>query len=203
MNYEKAVELPPRGIVKEKAVSDDDRIVEQLYNRDERGLKAAQDKFSKLIMSICRRILRSDEDAKQCANDTLMKVWESIPPDCPDNLTGYICKIARRLALNKLRYNTAKMRDSDLLTELDESIPSMCSVERQVEMNELSEALNEWLRRLPEKQQKLFTLRYFYTYGVKEAAKACGMSKTAATTALMRLRETLKAYLLERGIYHD
>lgn len=204
MEYEKAAKLPPTlENVKEKAVSDDERIIELLSRRDEQGLKAARDKFSKLIMSICRKILRSDEDAEQCANDTLLKVWESIPPDRPDNLTGYICKIARRLTLNKLRYDTAKMRNSDLLTELDECIPSDCSVERQAEMTELSEALDEWLRKLPEKQQRLFTLRYFYTYGVKEAAKACGMSKTAATTALMRLREQLKKHLSERGIYHD
>lgn len=211
MDNNEAAELPfDRGkhgmkvkTVKEKPVMDDKEIVELLYNRDECGVKAAQDKFSKLVTNVCRGILRSNEEAEQCANDTLLKLWEAIPPDRPENLTGYVCKIARRLTLNRLRYNTAQMRNSDLLTELDECAPSEYSVERQAELNELSEALNEWLRGLPEKQQRLFTLRYFYAYGVKEAAQACGMSKTAATTALMRLRESLKKYLTERGIYHD
>ncbi|MBD5130915.1 MAG: sigma-70 family RNA polymerase sigma factor [Ruminococcaceae bacterium] len=182
---------------------DDKEIVELLYNRDERGVKAVRDKFSKLIMNVCRGILRSDEEAEQCANDTLLRLWESIPPDRPENLTGYIAKMARRLTLNRLRYDTARKRNSDLLTELDECIPSDCSVERQAELSELTAAINEWLSALPGKQQRLFTLRYFYTYGVKEAAKACGMSKTAATTALMRLRGSLKKYLTERGVYND
>ena len=198
--YERGVKVKP---VKEKTIMDDNEIVELLYNRDERGVKAAQDKFSKLVKNVCRGILRSPEEAEQCANDTLLKLWEAIPPDRPENLTGYICKIARRLTLNQLRYNTAKMRNSDLLTELDECIPSDCSVEKQAELSEVTEVLNVWLRSLPEKQQTLFTLRYFYAYGVKEAAKACGMSKTAATTALMRLRDSLKQYLTERGVYYD
>lgn len=208
MNDNKTIELPySRSAkvvpVKEKTIMDDKEIVELLYNRDERGVKAAQDKFQKLVLNVCRGILKSNEDAEQCANDTLLRLWEAIPPDRPENLTGYICKIARRLTLNKLRYDNAQMRNSGLLAELDECIPSGYSVERQAEQSELNETLNEWLRGLPEKQQTLFTLRYFYAYDVKEAAKACGMSKTAATTALMRLRESLKKYLTERGIYHD
>lgn len=208
MNDNKTIELPySRGVkvnpVKEKTIMDDKEIVELLYNRDERGVKAAQNKFRKLMLNVCRGILRSDEEAEQCANDTLLKLWESIPPDRPENLTGYVCKIARRLTLNKLRYDSAQMRNSGLLAELDECIPSNCSVERQAELSELSETLNVWLRGLPDKQQTLFTLRYFYAYGVKEAAKVCGMSKTAATTALMRLRESLKSYLTERGMFND
>lgn len=209
MNDNKTIELYSRGEpgtktpVKEKNIMDDKEIVELLYNRDERGVKAVQDKFSKLVMNVCRGILRSDEEAEQCANDTLLRVWESIPPDRPENLTGYIAKIARHLTLNRLRYDTAHKRNSDLLTELDECIPSDCSVERQAELSELTAVINEWLRALPDKQQRLFTLRYFYAYGVKEAAKACGMSKTAATTVLMRLRGSLKKYLTERGVYND
>ena len=208
MNDNKTIEMPySRGArvapVKEKTVMDDKEIVELLYNRDEHGVKAAHDKFSKLVMNVCRGILKSNEDAEQCANDTLLRLWEAIPPDRPENLTGYICKIARRLTLNKLRYDSAQMRNSGLLAELDECIPSGYSVEKQAEQTELNETLNIWLRSLPEKQQTLFTLRYFYAYGVKEAAKACGMSKTAATTALMRLRESLKSYLIERGMFND
>ncbi|MDE7397914.1 MAG: hypothetical protein K2N06_00145 [Oscillospiraceae bacterium] len=56
---------------------------------------------------------------------------------------------------------------------------------------------------MPEKQQRLFTLRYFYMYSIKDAAKQCLMSQTAATTALLRLRGALKSYLIERGMYYE
>lgn len=180
----------------------DNEITALLESRSEKGLSELQKKFTRLIMKITRGLLSSQTDAEECANDTLLAVWNAIPPDKPDNLAAYVAKIARCKTINRLRYNKSPIRNSELLTELDECIPSNSSVEQQAELNELSEALNEWLRSLPEKQQRLFTLRYFFNYGVKEAAKACGMSTTAATTALMRLREGLRKHLSERGIYH-
>ena len=90
-----------------------------------------------------------------------------------------------------------------MLTELDECLPSGYSPEDEAEKAELSRALNDWLRSQNEKQRKLFTLRYFYMNSVKEAAKGCSMSVTAATSALSRMRGSLKKYLIERGMFYE
>ena len=182
---------------------EDVKITQLLTSRDQTGLSELKRKYNRLILKVCRGILRSPEDAEECANDTLLAVWESIPPDRPDNLTAYVCKIARRKTIDKLRYNTAAMRSTELLTELDECLPSGYSTEDEAEKAELSAALNEWLRSLDERQQKLFTLRYFYMRTAKDAAKACSMTPTAATTALARLRGSLKKYLVERGLFYE
>lgn len=180
---------------------DDQKIVKLLYNNDERGMKPLSEKYSKLIAQICRGMLRSKEDAEEIANDTLLAVWNAIPPERPVNLTGFVCNIARRLAVSRIRYNTAAMRCADLITELDECLPAeRNSVEQQAEAAELADLINEWLGTLSEQKRRLFIRRYYYMQTVKEAARDCGMSKTAATTALMRMRETLKTYLNERGI---
>lgn len=181
----------------------DEEITALLTNRDQKGLTELKSKYHKLILKICRDCLRSAEDAEECADDTLFAVWGQIPPDRPENLLGYICRIARRKAVDKLRYNTAAIRSSDLLTELDECLPSGFSIEEEAEKSELKEALNDWLKSLDERQRKLFTLRYFFMNTAKEAAKACSMSHTAATTALSRLRVSLKKYLTERGIFYE
>lgn len=178
---------------------DDAVIANKLANRDQSGLRELKSKYGRLIASVCRSVLKSPQDIEEVENDVLYAVWEGIPRDDPENLTAYICRIARRRAVDKLRYNTAAVRNSDLLTELDECLPSGCSPEDSAEKAELAEAMNEWLRSLDEKQRKLFTLRYFYMYSTKEAAKACSMSQTAVTTALSRLRGSLKKYLIERG----
>lgn len=179
----------------------DTEIIELLFGNDERGVKLLSDKYSKLIAQICRGMLRSGEDAEEIVNDTLLAVWDAIPPERPANLTGFVCNIARRLTVSRIRYNTAAMRNADLITELDEFISADGrSVEERAEISELAEAVNEWLGELSAQKRQLFILRYYYMKSVKEAARDCGMSKTAATTALMRLRESLKDYLNERGI---
>lgn len=182
---------------------DDIAIVELLNKRDKAGLIKLSRKYSHLILKICREILSSAEDAEECANDTLLAVWDGLEKERPENLKAYICKIARRRAVDKLRYNRAAIRDSTLLTEFDECLPSHGSAEGAAEMAELSKELNNWIRGLPEKQRTLFTLRYFYMYSVKNAAEQCSMSQTAASTALSRLRGSLKKYLIERGMYNE
>lgn len=180
----------------------DTEIIELLYNNNERGMNLLSDKFSKLIAQICRGILRSPEDAEEIANDTLLAVWNAIPPERPANLTGFVCKIARRLAVSRVRYNTAAMRNADLISELDECLTSdKNSVEERAEASELADLINEWLGSLSAQKRRLFMQRYYYMRTVKEAARNCEMSKTAATMALMRMREALKDYLNERGMF--
>lgn len=183
---------------------EDNKIIELFFERNERGIKELSEKFSRLIGKISNGILSSREDAEECLNDTLLAVWNSVPPDKPDNLSAYVCKIARRKAINRLRYNKAPVRCSDLLTELDECIPSRESpVEDLAEIAELTEALNKWLETLKPKHKKLFIQRYFYALAIKDAASECSMSLTAATTALSRMRESLRKYLNERGFLDE
>lgn len=182
---------------------DDAVITNKLANRDQSGLLELKSKYGKLIANVCRSVLKSPQDIEEVENDVLLAVWEGIPRDDPENLTAYVCKLARRKAVDKLRYNTAAVRNTDLLTELDECLPSGGSPEDAAEKAELSGALNEWLRSLDAKQRKLFALRYFYMRSTKEAARECSMSQTAVTSALARLRGSLKKYLTERGFLYE
>lgn len=186
---------------------DDPKIIELLFQRDEQGLVELQNRFSRLIMKIGLGILGSREDSEECANDTLLRVWNAIPPDKPENLTAYVCKIARRVVINRLRYNNAASRSCELIGELDELgeiIPSNGrSVEQNAEDAELSAVIGEWLNTLDKRQHKLFMLRYFYMQSVKDSAAACGMSESGAQNMLARLRKSLKRFLIERGYCNE
>lgn len=182
-------------------------MTELLFDRDEKGLSELKKKHSRLLMKIALGILKSPEDAEECVNDALYAVWNRIPPDKPEKLLPYVCRITRRKAVDRLRYNTAAMRDPSLLTELDECMPSGCDVqdeaERAVLAAELAKALNAWVKTLSKKHQKLFVLRYFSMYEIKDAAKGAGMSLTAATTALSRMKVSLKEYLIKGGFFNE
>lgn len=62
---------------------DDSRITNLLFSNDERGLDEVRKKYGSLIGRICGSVLRSREDAEECVNDTLMAVWNAIPPERP------------------------------------------------------------------------------------------------------------------------
>lgn len=145
---------------------EEQEIIELIYARDERGLSELENRFSRLIMKIALGVLTSREDAEELVNDVLLCVWNGLSGERPDDLTAYVCKIARRQTLNCLRYNTAAKRNFDLLTELDECVPSRGgSPEALAESGEISAAIDEWLDSLDEDRYRLFMLRYFYLQG--------------------------------------
>ena len=92
---------------------------------------ALSEKYGRLCLAISDNLLNSREDAEECTNDAYLKVWNTIPPEKPDSLRAYLCRIVRNTALDRLKYRTRKKRSGNadaLLSELDECIPDKKSV---------------------------------------------------------------------------
>lgn len=65
-------------------------------------------------------ILGSEADAEECASDTYLGVWNTVPPKIPDSLKAYTLGLARKISLSRYHVNTAKKRNSFYDTALDE-----------------------------------------------------------------------------------
>lgn len=89
---------------------EDKQIIELLFARDELGLKMTEEKYNKLYRSILRQALQDPADIDECANDVLMGVWNSIPPHYPNHFPSYICRIARRIGINRFKHNTRQKK---------------------------------------------------------------------------------------------
>ena len=71
---------------------DDEKIVDQLWNGSEQGIHGLNRKYGRLMESIARNILRSEEDAREIVNDALLQIWDAIPPARPADLMAYAAK---------------------------------------------------------------------------------------------------------------
>ena len=58
----------------------DQQIISLFQARDERAVSELSEKYRSTILHIARRHLRSAEDAEECVNDVMLKLWQSIPP---------------------------------------------------------------------------------------------------------------------------
>lgn len=180
----------------------DIRIIELFTSRSKEAVSALSKKYEKLCRSISYNILRNKEDAEECVNDTYLKVWDSIPPAKPDNLMAYVCRIARNISLDKLRYNLRSKRNGStdaLLSELSECIPSMDNVEESAD-DTLKNAITDFLDGLSDRDRNIFVRRYFFCDNVKSISKRLGVTETNVTTILNRTRNNLKKYLSDNGI---
>ena len=93
----------------------DEEIIKLFEARDEKGISAAGERYGKLLRSVARGILRSEQDAEECESEALLRAWNSIPPARPERLCAYLCRIARRLALDRYDYNNADKRRAETL----------------------------------------------------------------------------------------
>lgn len=182
---------------------EDDQIIELFWSRDERAIEQLAAKYGSYCRTIALNVLSNHEDAEECVNDTWLRVWNAIPPERPKALRPWMGKITLRLALNRRQKNQAQKRYAgleELLSELEECIPSDQSVERQYAANEITRMINRWLDTLSREDRVLFVRRYWYGDKVKKLALECGVSPGNLAKRLYVLRGRLKAALAKEDI---
>ena len=183
---------------------EDERIIELFFRRSEDAVRELSKKYENICMTISMNILGNREDAEECINDTYLGVWNAIPPQKPENLTAFVCRIARNLSLKKNAYNSAEKRQSNYgvcIDELSECIPSHNTVESEAEFSELSETVNKFISSLDKTNQFLFVRRYFFSDSYESLANHTGMKEQAVRTRLSRIRSNLKKFLTEQEAF--
>ena len=94
-----------------------DQTIIALYNkRDQQALEETEKAYGGLCRNLARRILRDPQDAEECVNDSLLRLWQRIPPDSPDSLGSYLSRILRNLCLDRLRQQGALKRGGAAVT---------------------------------------------------------------------------------------
>lgn len=181
----------------------DKEIIDLLWTRSEWALDEVDKAYGKRLRGLARRLLCSEQDAEECVNDALLEIWESIPPKKPESLLSYACMLVRRGAIDRIRYSTALRRGGSgydvALEELDGCIAGNGGLDPS--QGELTEAINDFLARLSAKDRRIFLRRYYGLEELDAIAAACAMSKNAVNIRLSRMRNKLKACLIERGIW--
>ncbi len=131
-----------------------------------------------------------------------MKVWNTIPPNRPEQLKSYVGMITRQLSFNAYERKTAQKRGMQLrcvLDELAECIPDGSSSGDMAEAFALRDALNRFLRSLPKKTQTIFVRRYWYTSSLSEIAEEYSMTENHVSVLLFNTRKKLKLFLSKEG----
>lgn len=79
-------------------MNEDETILRLLLARDEQAVVLAERRYGRLCRSVAYRILGDMQDADECVNDAMMKLWQSVPPAQPRSMTAYLSGIAEGCA---------------------------------------------------------------------------------------------------------
>ena len=183
---------------------EDCRIVELYWQRDHSAITETSAKYGAYCTAIARNILPDDRDAEECVNDTWLGAWNSMPTQHPTLLGAFLGRITRNLAFSAYRASHAEKRGGGtlplILEELTGCIPTVPSAAQAVEDAELEEAVNQFLRGLPERECNFFLRRYWYAEPLAEIALRYGEKLNTVKTSLFRTRQKLKVYLEKEGM---
>ncbi|MBQ9250377.1 MAG: sigma-70 family RNA polymerase sigma factor [Oscillospiraceae bacterium] len=182
---------------------EDREIVTLFWQRDERALQAAADKYGGLCRSIARNILADTQDAEECLNDIWLNAWNSIPPHKPEALSGYLAKLTRFAALKRWRDARAQKRGGGELPlvyeELADCIPGSREPDEALAEKELAELIRRFLAQLPAAQRRVFLCRYWYFDSIAAIAAQFGFSESKVKSMLHRSRKRLRDLLNKEG----
>lgn len=183
---------------------DDGKIIALYWAKDEGAISATAEKYGRYCHTVAYNILYNYFDAEECVNDTYLGAWKSMPPHRPDNLTAFLGRITRNLALNRYKRNAAAKRGGGqievALSELENCIPDGTGVEQAAEEALLASLINRFLYAQPRKKRNIFVRRYWYLYPIRDIAQSYGASEGKIKALLFRMRNDLKKFLEKEGI---
>lgn len=188
---------------KEMKALDDSVIVDLYLRRDEAAICETAGKYGNKLRMLAWGILRDQETAEECENDTYMEAWNSIPPHEPRTyFYPFLARIARNLSLNRCRDRERLKRTAfvcELSAEMEQCIPSPDDLECRIDGLVLAKAINGFFRMLDAERRNIFIRRYWFLDSVADIAKRFGVTQSKVKTTLFRCRNQLREYLEKEG----
>ena len=181
---------------------EDSRIIELFFERSESAISELENKYGRLFQRIADNILNNEADAQECVNDTYLGIWNAIPPERPQSLIAYACRVARNISLKRYEYNMAAKRNSNFdlaIDELSESLASEYDVETEVEQAELTETIEKFMDSLEANDRIIFMRRYYFSDPYEDIAQMVGISQKNVSVKLTRIRKKLRVYMQDHG----
>ncbi|MBQ9939231.1 MAG: sigma-70 family RNA polymerase sigma factor [Oscillospiraceae bacterium] len=182
---------------------DDSSIVTLFWSRDQRAIDETEKKYGRYLHKISYNILCDRSDCDEAVNDTYLKAWNSIPPQCPAVLRSYLARLVRAVSIDIFRKkNSEKRKPTEYLLslqELEDCVSDHETPEDAADAALLTALIEKYLTTLSLRDRNAFVMRYFFFDSVADIASHSGMTRPAVKSLLYRTRCGLKAYLEKEG----
>ncbi|MBR2987194.1 MAG: sigma-70 family RNA polymerase sigma factor [Clostridia bacterium] len=183
----------------------DERIIALYFERDERAIEKTDLKYGKYLFTVADTVLHSEEDSKECVNDTYLRVWQAIPPERPQYFRAFLTKIIRGIALN--RYSDLKRQKRipsalcDSFDSIEGWLPEKSEAEAREDALAIGEVLNRYLKGITRRRRYIFISRFFYLKPIEAIARALTVSESTVNKEIKAIRRGIEKACKEAGIW--
>jgi RNA polymerase sigma-70 factor (ECF subfamily) len=170
-------------------------LIDRLREQDRAAQKQLYERYSPLMFSVCRRYLRSREDAEEALVSGFFKVYSQIDTYTGmGSFEGWMRRIVANEALMMLR-KTQKLVFPGDDSHLDLNQPDTTSIEAEISAREILEVLDQ----LPNGYRTVFNLYVLEGFKHQEIADMLGVSINTSKSQLILAKEKLRNLLKAKG----
>lgn len=171
-------------------ISDSDLLQNFYQDRDNKWLGILLPRYTLLLLGVCMKYLKNEEDARDCVQQIFLKVIKELHKYEVEYFKSWLYMIAKNHCLMKLRgsKNTA--------LELNEQItPAVNDIQDQLERIEKDQLLNKMqaaIEKLNPQQQQCVNLFYLQKKSYAEIVEITGMTMLQVKSHLQNGKRNLK-----------
>jgi RNA polymerase sigma-70 factor (ECF subfamily) len=175
------------------AGDDPDRpLVARARQGDLAAFRELVDRHRDRAYALALRVLRSEPDAEEVAQDAFVRAWRALPGFRGESRFGtWLYAIVMRRAIDRAAtLRGRRTREVDLDAAAEQTASSNAGPAR--EQAQLALRLERLLGRLSEAQRAVVTLFYYEERSVEEVSRTLGMPTGTVKTHLSRARAALR-----------
>ncbi len=153
---------------------EDQELMQGLMEKVPQALERLHQRYRTVLRSIIMQVLHDEAETEDVLQEVFLQVWDRAHSYSPrkGKLVSWLCTLARRRAIDRLRQHSAYRRATDRYevscNHPDKAIDDTHVVERDAFRDDIRELLYEQIATLPPKQQQVIRLAYFENRSQRE-----------------------------------
>lgn len=182
----------------------EDNFIKELKKKNPKALDYLVENYSNLIFKVVLSVLGTDrrEEAKECLNDVLLKVWEKINyhDESKSRFTSWLIAVSKYNAIDYKR-KLSKVQNECSIDEL--ILSDEGDIEEHILHSESKEELLNAIKDMGSPDKDIFIRKYFLGESLNEISMTLKLSISAVNNRLFRGRKLLReklAYIKEEVI---
>ena len=176
-----------------KKLLTDEELVIQLSESNKNAFEEVYNRYWYKLFCISYHQTGTKEEAEELVHDLFESLWNKRTECTIRHLSSYLVISIKNLINNhiKSKITWRKYQEYILLNKIQE----IYSTDENIAFNDLSQAIDKAMKKLPEKTSKVFQLSRFENQSVKDIAKELQISEKAVEYHITKSLKVLKDHL--------
>ncbi len=177
------------------SILEDQQLMNGILRRLPEALERLYKRYRVVLKSVIMQVLHDETEADDVLQEVFLQVWDRAPSysSGKGKLMSWLCTLARRRAIDRLRQHSAYRRATDRYevscNHSDKGIDESHTVEREAFRDDLRSLLDQQLNTLPPNQQEVIRLAFLEEKSQREIS---ALTQTPLGTVKTRIELGIK-----------